>query len=201
MRMAFLTLLTRVHPARAKCLERCIASVKAQTDQDLQHLLLRPEIEPNDIIKVGPLIHHAASQVEGRFVTQLPDDDCLGSPDFVRLLKAVVGLDEDVDLVVHRMEYGENWICPPEDKWRARKVEMGHIAGQNVILRSDLYRKSSHEWLRAMYEADFYYIRTAFSLATKVVWWNSIGIVSQGKWGNSQGKPESLIELKSKVGG
>lgn len=201
MSVPFLTLLTHVHPARPKCLERCIASVSAQTDQDLQHLLLRPEVEPNDIIKVGPLIHHAASRIEGRYVTQLPDDDLLRSQDFVRELKAVVEADESVDMVIHRMAYGEGWICPPDDKWKARKIEVGYIAGQNVILRRDIYGGSSHEWLRMIYEADFYYIKTAFSLAKKVVWWNSIGIESQGKYGNSQGKAEADIEMKSKVGG
>lgn len=199
--MAFLTLLTRVHPARPKMLERCIASVAAQTDQDIQHLLLRPAVEPNDIIKVGPLIHEAASQITGRYVTQLPDDDLLASPTFVQTLRGIVGEEEDVDLVVHRMEYGDTWICPPEPQWSKRQVALGYIAGQNVILRRDVYAKSSHEWLRMVYEADFYYIRTAFSVATKVVWWNSVGIVSQGRWGNNQGKAESQISLKAKIGG
>lgn len=199
--MAFLTLLTRVHPARPNCLARCIESVKAQADQDVQHLLLRPAIEPHDIIKVGPLIHYAASQVEGRYVMQLPDDDRLTSPDFITLLKQIVGPDEAVEVIIHRMAYGDNWICPQDDKWAARKIEVGQIAGQNMIARRDIYNAASFEWLRAMYTADFYYIRKALSVAKNVVWWNHIGIESQGKWGNSQGKPEAQIELKPKIGG
>lgn len=198
--MPLLTLLTRCHPARPKMLERCVASVAAQTDQDLQHLLLRPEVEPHDIIKVGPLIHYAASQITGDYVMQLPDDDRLASPSFVRDLRAVVA-GGAVEVVIHRMEYGDSWICPPEDKWRLRRVEVGYIAGQNMIARRDIYEAASEEWLRAIYEADFYYIRKALSIAKNVVWWNYIGIESQGKWGNSQGKPEAQIALKPKVGG
>jgi hypothetical protein len=198
--MPLLTLLTRCHPDRPKMLERCVASVAAQTDQDLQHLLLRPEIEPHDIIKVGPLIHYAASQITGDYVTQLPDDDLLASPSFVADLRAVVA-GGAVEAVIHRMEYGDSWICPPEDKWRLRRVEVGYIAGQNLIARRDIYLAASGEWLRPIYEADFYYIRKALSIAKAVVWWNYIGIESQGRWGNSQGKPEAQIALKAKIGG
>jgi hypothetical protein len=198
--MAFLTLLTRVHPARPRCLDRCVASVRAQTDQDVQHLLLRPEVEPHDVIKVGPLIHQAASLIQGRYVMQLPDDDRLRSPEFVRELRRIVGPDEAVDLVVHRMAYGVSRICPPDGKWRARAVDVGYIAGQNMVARRDVYAGASHEWLRMVYEADFYYVRTAMSLARNVVWWDFIGIESQGTLGNNAGKAEALIELKPGMG-
>lgn len=198
--MPLVTLLTRCHPDRPKMLERCVASVAAQTDQDLQHLLLRPEIEPHDIIKVGPLIHFAAPRVTGDYVMQLPDDDRLSSPNFVRDLRALLA-GAPADVIIHRMEYGDSWICPPEDKWRLRRVEVGYIAGQNMIARRDIYVAASAEWLRPVYEADFYYIRKALSIATNVVWWNYVGIESQGKTGNNQGRAEAQIALKPKMGG
>ena len=203
--MPFLTLLTRVHPARPNCLARCIASVKAQADQDLQHLLLRPEIEPNDVIKVGPLIHYAANQIEGRYIMQLPDDDRLRTPDFVKDLKAVIGT-EDIDMVIHRMELGDpkhvitgTGICPPDDKWRERKIEPGFIAGQNGIIRREIYDGASHEWLRPDYGADFYYLQTAFGLSKKIIWWDYVGIESQGIEGNNSGKSEEFIQLKPRM--
>ena len=196
--MKFLTLLTRVDPARPLCLERCIASVKAQTDDDVQHLLLRPEVEPNDVVMVGPLIYYAAPQIEGRYITQLPDDDRLRSPDFVKDLKAVIG-SEDVDMVVFRMEHG-SWICPPNDKWEERRVDGGYIAGQNIIVKREIYDGAAHEWLRLIYEADFYYIRAAFRLSKKVIWWDYIGTESQGIIGCNKGKPEGLIQLKPRIG-
>jgi hypothetical protein len=198
--MPLLTLLTRCHPDRPKMLARCVASVEAQSDQDLQHLLLRPEIEPHDIIKVGPLIHYAASQITGDYVMQLPDDDRLASPNFVADLRAVVA-GGAVEVVIHRMEYGDSWICPPEPQWSRRQAVVGYIAGQNMIARADIYRAASGEWLRPVYEADFYYIQKALSIAKAVVWWNYIGIESQGKIGNNQGRGEAQIALKPKAGG
>lgn len=195
--MKFLTMLTRVHPARPNCSARNIESVKAQTDSDVQHLLLRPEIEPHDIIKVGPLIHYAASQIEGRYVMQLPDDDRLCSPEFVKDLRAVIGA-EDVDMIIFRMDYG-SWICPPDDKWQLRKIQGGYIAGQNVIVKREIYDGASHEWLRPVYNSDFYYIQTAFGLSKKVVWWDYVGIESQGIEGNNQGKSEEFIKLKPRM--
>lgn len=203
--MKFLTILTRVHPARPNCLARNIKSVKSQTDNDIQHLLLCPEIEPHDVVKVGPLIHYAANRIKGHYVMQLPDDDRLCSSEFVKDLKAIIGTN-DIDMVIFRMELGDpsfvasgNGICPPDDKWELRLIQGGYIAGQNVIVKRAIYDGASHEWLRPTYSADFNYIQTAFSLSKNVVWWNYIGIESQGIEGNNAGKPEKLIKLKSRM--
>lgn len=192
--MKFLTILTRVHPARPKCLARNIESVKAQTDGDVQHLLLRPEVEPHDVVKVGPLIHYAAKRIRGRYIMQLPDDDRLLTPDFVGDLKAMIGT-VGVDMIIFRMWLGMG-ICPPNRHWRLRQIVPGFIAGQNAILQRKIYDGASHEWLRPDYAADFCYIRTAFALSKKVVWWDYVGIESQGINGNNSGNPEELIQLK-----
>lgn len=195
--MKFLTILTRVHPARPNCLARNIESVKSQTDGDVQHLLLRPEVEPHDVIKVGPLIHYAAKQIKGRYIMQLPDDDRLRTPDFVRDLKVTIGTD-DVDMVIFRMNLGMG-ICPPHRQWTLRKITGGYIAGQNVIVKRTIYDGASHEWLRPVYSADFYYIQTAFGLSKKVIWWDYVGSESQGIAGNYSGKSEEFIDLKPKM--
>ena len=192
--MSFLTILTRVHPARPNCLARNIESVKSQTDDDVQHLLLRPKVEPHDVIKVGPLIHEAAPLIEGRYVMQLPDDDILRTPDFVADLK-VATEEESADMIIFRMMLGFG-ICPPDLYWVKSESVLGYIAGQNGILKREIYDKSSHEWLRPDYAADFYYLQTAFGLSKKVVWWDYVGIESQCIIGNSQGKSEDALQLK-----
>lgn len=192
--MSFLTILTRVHPDRARCLKRNIESVKAQTDGDVQHLLLRPEVEPHDVIKVGPLIHEAAPLIEGRYVMQLPDDDQLRTSTFVADLK-VATEDETADMVIFRMELG-NWIIPPEYHWQDHRIDLGYIAGQNGILKKEIYNGASYEWLSPIYHADFHYLLTASRLSSKIVWWDYVGIESQGVVGNSIGKGEEDIQLK-----
>jgi len=192
--MSFLTILTRVHPARPNCLARNIESVKAQTDGDVQHLLLRPKVEPHDVIKVGPLIHEAAPLIEGRYVMQLPDDDRLCSPDFVADLKAATE-DETADMVIFRMMLGLG-IIPPEFHWLERVFEHGFIAGQNGILKKEIYNGASYEWLSPIYHADFHYLRTASHLSSKIVWWDYIGIESQGITGNNAGGAEDVITIK-----
>uniref|UniRef100_A0A6M3KSM2 Glycosyltransferase n=1 Tax=viral metagenome TaxID=1070528 RepID=A0A6M3KSM2_9ZZZZ len=192
--MSFLTILTRVHPARPNCLARNIESVKSQTDNDVQHLLLRPEVEPNDVVKAGPLIHEAASRIEGRYVMQLPDDDRLCTPTFVADLKAATE-EEKADMVIFRCKLGE-WVCPPEFHWQARMFVIGYIAGQNGILKKEIYDGASYEWLLPLYHADFYYLRTASFLSNKIIWWDYIGIESQGVIGNNAGASEDTIQLK-----
>lgn len=193
--MPLVTILTRVHPVRPRCLARNIKSVEEQTDHDLQHLLLRPEVEPHDVIKVGPLIHYAGPQITGRYVMQLPDDDRLRLPTFVADLRAVIET-KDPDMIIFRMAYGDAWICPPDDMWAARAIECGYIAGQNAIVRRKIYDGASHEWLRLIYEADFHYLTTAHRLSQKVFWWDYVGVESQGQAGNNAGKPEAEIKVK-----
>lgn len=192
--MSFLTILTRVHPARAECLARNIASVKSQTDGDVQHLFLRPKVEPHDVIKVGPLIHEAAPLIEGRYVMQLPDDDRLTTATFVADLK-IATENETADMVIFRMMLGFG-IMPPEYHWLERLIEHCYIAGQNGILKKEIYNGASYEWLSPIYHADFHYLRTASHLSSKIVWWNYVGIESQGVIGNNAGGAEDVITLK-----
>ena len=193
--MSFLTILTRVHPARPNCLARNIESVKSQTDADVQHLLLRPKVEPHDVIKVGPLIHEAGPLIEGRYVMQLPDDDRLRTSTFVADLKAATE-EESADMVIFRCKLGE-WVCPPEYHWQQRLFVTGYIAGQNGILKREIYDGASYEWLLPLYHADFYYLRTASFLSKKTIWWDYVGIESQGVVGNNAGASEDTIQLKT----
>jgi hypothetical protein len=146
------------------------------------------------------LIAEAAPQIEGLFVMTLPDDDRLRTADFIKDLKAAVEY-QDPDMIIHRMAYGESWICPPDDRWKARRIELGYIAGQNIILRKELYLAARHEWLRPIYESDFYYLQTASKLSRKILWWDYIGTESQGLVGNNAGVPETLIKLKPEIKG
>lgn len=192
--MSFLTILTRVHPARPKCLARNIESVKSQTDNDVQHLLLRPKVEPHDVIKVGPLIHEAGPRIKGRYVMQLPDDDKLRTSTFVADLK-VATEDESADMVIFRMMLGLG-IIPQEFHWIEHRIEPGFIAGQNGILKKEIYNGASYEWLLPIYHADFYYLQTASHLSSKIVWWDHIGIESQAISGNNAGGAEDVFQLK-----
>ena len=192
--MSFLTILTRVHPSRPKCLARNIKSVEDQTDGDVQHLLLRPKVEPHDVIKVGPLIHEAGPRIEGRYVMQLPDDDRLITPTFVADLR-IATEDESADMVMFRMAMGLG-VLPEDLYWQAHAIIHGRIAGQNGILKKEIYNGASYEWLAPIYHSDLYYLRTASRLSTKIVWWDYIGIETQAVTGNNVGIAEGDFSLK-----
>lgn len=194
--MNFLTILTRVHPARSKCLERNIESIKSQTDGDVQHILLHPTIEENDVIKVGSLIHGAMNLIDGRYVLLLDDDDILAKPEFVEKLKTVVGADE-AEMVIFRGTLGHE-ICPKDGYWKSRKIIIGEISGSCVVVRKDLFDKTSHEWMRPVYESDFYYIKAAFDLSKNTVWWDYVGYETQGINRNNHGRSEEFIKLKQR---
>ena len=143
---------------------------------------------------MGPLIHEAGPLIEGRYVMQLPDDDRLCTPTFVADLK-VATEDESADMVIFRMMLGLGRI-PPEFHWQEHMIEHGYIAGQNGILKKEIYNGASYEWLSPIYHADFHYLRTASHLSTKIVWWDYIGIESQALTGNNAGVGENAIFLK-----
>ena len=193
--MPFLTILTRVHPGRPKCLQGNIKSVLAQTDPDVEHLLLYPPDEKGmDVIKAGPLIHWAQPKVTGQYVMMLDDDDRLATPDFVHDLKALAK-DANFDMVIFRSELGD-WICPPDKYWNARAIVLSNIAGPCVVVKREIYELCSDQWLRPIYASDFFYIKAAFSFSRRVFWWDYIGTETQGTERNNRGKGEEFITFK-----
>jgi hypothetical protein len=196
----FLTILTRCHPKRPECVKRNVEFVKGQTDNDVQHLLLRPKYEPRkatpreNAIAVGPLIYYAAQHIRGQYVLQVDDDDMLATPDFVKKMKAIV-TKSNPDMIIFRCRLG-NKLYPLQNYWDARQLKVATIPGPCVMVKKEIYDQASHEWLRPVYESDFHYIETCFKLSKKTIWADFLGTCSQGQDTNNVGRGEKEFKIR-----
>lgn len=102
MAQPFLTIVTRCHK-RPVALARCIESVRAQIDKDVEQVFIVDEAA-HGLTWANRQFHEQRQRVEGKYVFLLDDDDSLVAPDFVARLRAcVTQWDEpDVVLVKHR---------------------------------------------------------------------------------------------------
>ena len=196
----FLTILTRAHPGRPECLKRNIQCVQEQTYKDIQHLILKPAVEPTGTGRerataVGYLIHYAAPKVKGRYVMQLDDDDMLATPDFVQRIRNVTTADSSIDMIIFKCQLGDK-VLPKPFLWNRRILKMAEIAGPNVLVRKDVYDQASHKWLIPRYESDFDYIEECARVAKNILWLNIVGTRSQGTAKNNVGNADDQIEVR-----
>lgn len=196
----FLTVLTRCHPQRPKCLERNVACIASLGD-GIQHLLLRPVKEPNkatareNAVAVGPLIHLAAPHIQGEWVMQLDDDDILATPFFLKIIKKEIAKDHRIDMFIFKCDLGGR-ILPPLGDWHRRELKLANIAGPNIMVKKEIYDQASAEWLRPVYESDFYYIEKCYRIAKRPKWLDIIGTKSQGEAPNNVGAGEEKIKIR-----
>jgi hypothetical protein len=199
----FLTILTRVHPGRPECLKRNIANVKGQTFNDIQHLLLKPKVEPTGTGReraaaVGYLIYGARNAVNGQYVMQLDDDDMIASPDFVQKIHDVVTADSSIDMIIFKCRLGDS-VLPKPYLWNRRILRVSEIAGPNILVRWDVYQKAAREWTVPIYESDFLYIEECARVAKNIKWLNIIGTCSQGQAKNNVGNGDDEIAVRGEL--
>jgi hypothetical protein len=200
----FLTVLTRCHPKRQECIQRNIRFIQNQTFNDIQHLLLKPKVEPtgsprDKAIAVGELIYKAAPYVEGEYVIQIDDDDMPASKYFVERLKKIVDRDNP-DMIVFRCQLG-SMILPDEEHWNNKHLEEAKVAGPNICVRREIYEQAKEKWLIPRYESDFDYIVECERISKKIVWENFVGTCSQGVRPNNIGEDESTFSVKDNLWG
>lgn len=198
----FLTILTRCHPGRPECLKRNIEFVKNQTDNDIQHLLLKPKVEPkgkprDKAIAVGELIYKASPYINGKYVLQIDDDDMPASSDFVEKIRKIVEND-DPDMIIFKCQLG-NVVLPDDEHWNEQKLEMAKIAGPNILVKTEIYEKAKSKWLVPVYESDYLYIEECAKLSKKTVWVDFIGTCSQGQKPNNVGEGEHTFKVKDNL--
>lgn len=121
-------------PGRAELLQRCRASLEAQTDPDWRQTVMVDDVG-RGFDYARELLVLSRLKVYGRYALILDDDDVMADPDGVAALKAVA-----IDVppaVIFRGRHAELGILPAHH-WQARPV-MGDIGAFDFILRADVY--------------------------------------------------------------
>lgn len=167
---------------RPQQLARCVASVRAQSSDDMQHLILedRVGIGVAGMFRDIPNHHHA---IQGDYVYFLSDDDVLVDPDLVRDLPAFVADHDRPEVIMARATIGP-YTFPLPQCWESPPVLAG-VTLANWIVRRDVWAAVPYG---PRYEGDFDFIRACWEQGRRFAWWDRIICHAEG-WG--QGRPES----------
>lgn len=176
--MTFLTLYTPTYQ-RPQGLARCVASVQAQTDQDIEHLIIRDEVGLGVAGMFADIPNHPVS---GEYVYFLSDDDYLADPGVVAGLRQALRQQGDPDVLMCRSTIGQH-IFPSAQCWGHVPL-LGHVTLSNWIVRRAVWEAVPYG---EHYEGDFSFIRACWDRGLRFAWWDRFICHADG-WG--QGRPE-----------
>ena len=185
----FLSIITRTY-RRPFALSQCVQSVREQTDQDLEHLILE------DMVGMGVAESHRLflkAKPAGYYVMILDDDDLMATPGVVADLH-VVANEYRPDVIVFKMNNAELGILPDALVWQHEPLP-ARISGSNVAVRRHVW----HGCIPAIlgrdgvpcYESDFLYLEEIWRRTRRIHWLDRIEVlVSRVNRGAMEGKHE-----------
>lgn len=161
----FLTILTR-HHKRPWMLERCRASVLAQTCDDYEHVILHDHVGLGIRGSHQMAIDHAG-HYRGRYIWMLDDDDWLIEPGFVDAIKRTAEAHNDPPVIVVRANHPSG-LLPSDEHWH-RAPELGHIGMPCVVVRADVWRQWAHRMLDRERGCDYAFISAMYGAGVEFV--------------------------------
>jgi hypothetical protein len=176
--MTFLSIYVPTYK-RPKALADCLASIEAQTDQDLEVVLIKDEIGIGIDGMYADIQNHI-DEVHGDYVFVLSDDNLITDIDFVKRLKKVVD-EYNPDVIVFKNEIVG--ILP--SIWDA-KPQLGHIDLSCFVVRSDIWKANADKWGKR-YEGDYDFINSLWEQGYQFYWLDVVAVKAQRI---SRGQPE-----------
>ena len=180
--MAFLTLYTPTY-RRPTYLERCKASVRTQTCQDVQHLII-DDTEGNGIPAMFADVANYHDKIDGEYVMFLCDDDMLFDNDVVQDVYGVLQSTPQTDVLLVKMEV-DGRVYPGDFRAGACPV-CGDIAIGCWIVRREVWLNHRYG---ERYEGDYDFIRSVFNARKWYMTWYD-RVVSRAQSGYHYGQPE-----------
>ena len=153
---------------RPVMLAKCLASVAAQTDQDLEVVLIRDEIGIGIDGMYGDIPNHL-DEVHGQYVFVLSDDNLITSTEFVHDLKVIVKIFAP-EVIIFKNEI----VGTLPSIWNAAPQE-GQIDLSCFAVRADIWKDNAGKWGKC-YAGDYYFIRSLWDQGYSYYWWNSTPI-------------------------
>lgn len=137
----FLTIVTRCH-RRPELLAGNIASVNAQTDKDIEHVLI-PDFSGKGIPHANKLLYRDRHRVRGEYVYILDDDNELVDRKLVARLKRAADVNDQPHVFVVRglRPTGEIKVFPDSDAWASRKLVKKTTNAHCYVVRGDVWKK------------------------------------------------------------
>jgi glycosyltransferase involved in cell wall biosynthesis len=164
---------------RPRMLERCLASIFAQSDKDFEVVLVRDEIGIGIDGMYADIPNHL-NEVHGEYVFVLSDDNLITDADFVSNLKQVARSCE-LDVIVFKNKI----VGTLPDIWNAAPQE-GHIDLSCFAVKADVWKANADKWGKC-YAGDYHFIRSLWDQGFNFCWWNVTPIMAMQI---SRGAPE-----------
>jgi len=152
----FLSIVTRTY-RRPTLLANCIESLKAQTDQDFEHIIIRDDIG----IGIAETYRRLRNQdVNGEYVWVLDDDNVVVEPTFIRQLK----MQADFGYLILEGMVSDR-VLPDTDE-----PQLAHIDMMNIVVCRVVWEDHKKDF-GARYEGDWDFI---------------YAVTSNGLWGGKK---------------
>ncbi len=158
----FLSVVTRCYK-RPVMLANNVASLRGQTDQDYEQLLIVDEVGRGVGWANQAL---ATAEPAGDYVMALDDDDKLADYRAIELLK--VATEGEPELVIFKADHARLGILPRAVVWGKRPIR-GSIGGCDFISRRDVWEKHIAAF-GTMACGDYRYLRSVWQDDPKVFW-------------------------------
>jgi hypothetical protein len=188
--MPFLTIVTGTY-RRPIMLRRNMASVQAQSDQDVEQVFLEGD-DQSGIDGFHRRLAENQERYRGQYIYILPDDDLLVDLEFVGGLRTIVE-EWDPDVIMVKANKLRLGILPDAMTWGQWPV-LGHVDILNYVVCAPLWKRFSasfakrdHPYYDGAYAGDFSFIYDVFSTNPRVLWWDRVVARSQRI---SHGRPE-----------
>jgi len=133
----FLSIVTRCF-RRPSALALNRASVHAQSDDDLEQIFI-VDSHGMGLLAANQSLHQNRSEVRGRYVFILDDDDYLIRTDFVSKIKQVAK-DYSPDVIIIKMISVGGKIIPTEDTWKKAPV-FCKIGTSCVVVKNKIWQR------------------------------------------------------------
>ena len=163
----FLTIVTRTYN-RPSALASNVSSIDAQTDADLQHLIIEDTIGLGMYEADCSLDRHK-DHVLGEFVYILDDDDYLVINFFVAGLKRIVAAHQP-DVIMVRAQF-PGMVLP--NPW-GKPPQICRIGSPNFVVRANLWKHYIYMFCKDKRGGDFQLIDTLFKAKAQVYWWDQV---------------------------
>jgi hypothetical protein len=165
----FLTVVTRTMQDRGDFLAINKASVRLQSDHDIQHLIITdPLPQGSGMIwaQAAPMMY--VNDVYGQYIMLLDDDDMLLNTDAVRIFKSACSENYSPGVIMFRTWHHDLGILPDNHVWGKQPL-LGHIGNNDFIIRAYTWKAYIHN-LANGYNGDYEFIKSVFDSGASVVW-------------------------------
>lgn len=181
-----MTFVTRCYN-RPEALKRNISSVKAQTDQDYEHLFIVDDVG-RGIYWANQQFYKRRGEVKGDYVKLLDDDGELIDEDFIKTIRSL----DSPDVVMFKQIVDKN-IYPSPEVWEKKYPIINKISGGCFCVKNHIYQKHI-EAFSVPVAGDFFFYKDLFDNAKdyKIVWLNKVFTMTQAGKGKAGSEMYSI---------